>query len=1195
MVSTPAPKKRRGWFRAIAWMFGILVALLVVVYFVATSEAFFKGMILPRVGKAINAQVTVSDASISPFSQVVLRNLKVQTTGTEPLVSAAEVRLRYSLMDIIRSNIHVDEVALVSPAVVLVENPDGSSNLDPILKSLQAKPGEQKPAAPAQAPSAKPLQIDLKKFALTDATIRRVKNYANGTRDMDELSHVNITLDDLKNGQTGKLALGADINIVQQTNATLQAKLAGSFTLALTADLKPGAIKGSTHLDVTQAEGALADAAAFGSELNVEGTPTNIKEVALRFQKGRANLGELRVSGPFDMDKLEGRLSIVFTGIDKQLLNVAGARFGMDFGGTTISSTNDVALAKGGSLITAKGQVNVSNFQLTRTGQTTPRMDLRKDYDITVDRGQKIATLRTLTLTGSQNGNTFLKGELTSPMQIPLGTTKIALVDSTWTAAITGLNLADWKPFLGDVAPAGRVTLTAKVRSQQSDQQIALGLDSRIDSLTVNAGSNHIADVTLTLHASAQTADLKQFRLTDSKLEFAHQNETLTTVTASGTYHNDKKSADADVQVEIQAALAPLLRTAPQPGMAISSGAVELKAHITQKDKTQTVTGSLTLADFSGRFGKNELRSLGAAMDFDMGMTAQQARIRKLTGTLTQGTTVGGRFDVFGTYDWVKTNATFIAKLTDINQNGLGPFLQPALGDKKLVSVAINGNANAQYDPQGASVVKADFQITNLVVKDPAGQFPATPLEAKMKVDVSLHKRVADVRQFHVTLTPTSRATNQMQLSGRVDMSDTNGIQGNLKLVADSLDFTTYYDLFMGGKPTTATRPAPTSSRTGATPAPASALAEPNKEPAPIKLPLHNFNAEATIRRLYLHEMEVADWQTTVKIDGGHVVLNPFKLALNGSPVNTTLDMDLGVLGWKYDWSLSAQAIPLAPLVNSFQPDRKGQIGGTVSAQGHVTGAGIIGASLQKNLTGQFDMNMTNLSLNVINIKSPVLKTLVNVVASIPELVKNPTGTATSLISGLLGKAGTSGGLADDLQRSPIDSIVVRGAVSAGQVTLQQATVQNTAFRANATGTMTLASVLTNSALQIPVSVSLNQSIAQKLALASGTSAANAAYVKLPDFYTMEGTVGAPKNKINYLALAGTMGKSVTGAVQGLGGNVGGVLGNVLGSTSSTNPSGSKVGGLLQGILDNSVPPATTNQSPANRRLEGLLFGPKKK
>jgi uncharacterized protein involved in outer membrane biogenesis len=239
-----------------------------------------------------------------------------------------------------------------------------------------------------------------------------------------------------------------------------------------------------------------------------------------------------------------------------------------------------------------------------------------------------------------------------------------------------------------------------------------------------------------------------------------------------------------------------------------------------------------------------------------------------------------------------------------------------------------------------------------------------------MQVDASVQKQVADVRQFQVTLTPTSRATNQVQLSGRVDMSDTNGIQGNLKLVADSLDFTSYYDLFMGAKPTAgmgaATAPAPTRAPVSA---PAAASSSADKEPEAIKLPLRNFTAEATIRRLYLHEMEIADWQTTVKIDGGHVVMNPFKLALNGAPVSTTLDMDLGVPGWKYDWSLSAQAIPLAPLVNSFQPDRKGILSGTLTAQAKLAGAGITGASLQKNLTGQFDMVSTNLNLSVDNIQ----------------------------------------------------------------------------------------------------------------------------------------------------------------------------------------------------------------------------------
>ena len=1424
---TPAPKKRRGWLRAMVWAFGILIVLLVVAYFAATSSAFFQGVILPRVGKAMTAQVTVSDASISPFSQVILHNLKVQPTGAEPLVTAAEVRLRYSLMDIIKGNIRVDEVALVSPTVTLIQNPDGTSNLDPILKAAKEKPPGATPATPPPPSTAKPPQIDVRKVALTDATIRQVKNNANGTRDVTELSHVNVTLDDLKNGQTGKLTLGADISI-QQTNVMLQAKLAGSVSLALTADLKPGSIKGTTRLEVTKAEGALADAAGLSSELNVDVTPTDLKEVALRFQKSNASLGELRVSGPFDMQKLEGRLSIALAGIDKQLLNVVGAKFGMDFGSTTISSTNEVELAKGGSVITAKGQFDVSSFQLTRMNQTTPRLDLRKQYDLTVDRAQGVATLRTLAVSGTQNGKTLLKAELTSPMQIPLGNTNIALGDATLSVAITGFNFVDWKPFLGDVAPEGMLNLTAKVRSQQGNQQIALALDSRIEHLTVNAGSNHIADATITLSANGKATSLNQFNFTDYKLEVAHQNETLATASGSGTY--DKVSEDADLQITVQAALAPLLRRAPQPNLTLSSGTVELKAHVTrkqkaqavagnlalanlsgafgtnelrslgtaldfdigmasqqvqirklagtltqsgkaagnfdlsgtydsgttnadvqttiqlalapllqgvpqpdmsvssgtvevkthvtqkqksqavtgsfaladftgrigtnqvrslgtsldfdlgmasqqvqirklvgkltqggnaagsfevsgtydsgttnadvqataqlvlaalvqiaprpdvnissgtvdlkthvtQKQKTQAVTGSLALANFSGRFGTNELHSLNSALDFDMGITAQQAQIRKLTGKLTQGANAGGSFDVSGTYDFEKTNATLSAKLTDFNQYGLGPFLESTLGDKKLVSVAINANATAQYDPQGTSTVKADLQVTNLVVKDPKGQFPATPLEAKMQVDASLKKQVADVRQFLITLTPTSRATNQVQLSGQVDMSRTNATQGNLKLMADSLDVTSYYDLFMGQKPAPQKAAATPAPRT----APVATKVDANKEPEAMKLPLHNFSVAASIRRFYLHEIEIADWQTTVAIDGGRVVLNPFKLALNGAPVNTTLNLDLGVPGYKYDASLSALAIPLAPLVNSFQPDRKGILSGTLTAQAKLGGAGITGAGLQKSLTGQFDISSTNLNLSVDNIQgntfyTRLLKTLAKTIGVIPDLAKNPSGTTSSLLQGLTGSGGSSSssGASTNLSKSPINSIILLGTAGSGRVDLQKAIVQSPTFEAQASGTITLAEVLTNSPLQIPVSVSLERSVAQRINML-GDTPTNAPYAKLPEFLTMKGTLGNSEAKINYIALAsaslqaaGGKGGQYSGALQGLSGLLSGGTNT---TTTSTNQPGGKAGGLLQGLgglLGNSVPPATnapaTNQSPANL-LDGL-FGPKKK
>ena len=98
----PAPRKRRGWLRAIIWVLSVLVVLVVVAYFVLTSAAFLKGVILPKAGAALNAKITVSDATIHPFHEVVLQNLQVQTTGSEPLVKAPEVRLTYSLGQIIR-------------------------------------------------------------------------------------------------------------------------------------------------------------------------------------------------------------------------------------------------------------------------------------------------------------------------------------------------------------------------------------------------------------------------------------------------------------------------------------------------------------------------------------------------------------------------------------------------------------------------------------------------------------------------------------------------------------------------------------------------------------------------------------------------------------------------------------------------------------------------------------------------------------------------------------------------------------------------------------------------------------------------------------------------------------------------------------------------------------------------------------
>ena len=64
-----------------------------------------------------------------------------------------------------------------------------------------------------------------------------------------------------------------------------------------------------------------------------------------------------------------------------------------------------------------------------------------------------------------------------------------------------------------------------------------------------------------------------------------------------------------------------------------------------------------------------------------------------------------------------------------------------------------------------------------------------------------------------------------------------------------------------------------------------------------MNLPLQ-FIAEANLGQVYLHEIAITNWQTTAKVDGGKITLDPCRLTLNGAPVNASVDLDLGVKGY---------------------------------------------------------------------------------------------------------------------------------------------------------------------------------------------------------------------------------------------------------------------------------------------------------
>lgn len=1156
--------KRGGWRRKLIWVAGVFAVVVLAVYFVGTSAAFFKKVILPKVGEAINTDVTVADFEFSPFRRVLLRDLKLKPHGTDPLLTIREVRARYSLLSILGGKIAVQEVTVESPVITVVENADGTSNLDPLLKAGTAK---KKPEPAVTAKSSPAAQLNVGLVALKNATVRVVKIHPGGGRDVTEVTGLNFTARDIKNGQSGKLELAADLAMDKAAQAgapagSLRAKIGGAFTFGLLADLKPAAVKGNTTLTVEQATGGLADLATLGATLDCEITPTEVKQIALRFAKAGAALGEVRIAGPFDGAKSEGKLKLEILSLDRQLLNLAGAASGIDFGTTTINSSTDIELANGGKGISLGGRLDIAHFQATRLGQTSPTLDLRCDYAATVDNTAQSASLKTLELVGTQNQSPLMQASLTSPMTIAWGNAGSAAGDATFNLALTSLRLADWKAFAGETSLAGVASAKLKLVSRQDGRQLSLELDSGVEKFSAKFGSNQVNPADLRLQARAQTADLKTFKLEDYRFEIVHQGEAALVVSGSGTFDSAKQ--DSDLQFAVQVQLARLLALLPQPDANVTAGALDFKGRVAGKEKNTVVTGQLALTDFTGRYGNYHFIHYGTVLDFDVEMKNNQIEIRKASGLVTEAQNAGGHFEVSGSLDPAQMSGHVDVKLADFNQEGLRPFLESALGDKKLVSVALNTTAAVNLGAKGDTSIKTDLQITNLVVNDPAGALPSTALEARVQVDATVTKQVAHIRQCQLALTPATDARNELNLTGSVDSSKSNAITGNLKLAAESLDVTRYYDLF-AGKPQTN---APLTATKGAAPdVTAPAPAGPEREPDAMILPLQDFTFDLNIGRLVLREVDIRNLQATAKLDGGHVVLNPCRLTLNGAPVTASVDLDLGVPGYRYNVSFGAQAVPLTPLVNSFMPERKHQIGGHLIAGAEIRGAGITGDGLQKNLAGQFNLLATNINLSISDVRSPTINAVINVIVGLPELIRNPAA-----IIGWRDGA-HKGGWADELTARPVEVVSARGSAGKGRVEIQQAEVHSAAFRVQVAGDITLAAILTNSAIQFPVRVGLGLPYADKIGLVNSSTPTNEPYVALPDFLKLKGTVGKPETELNKGGLTALAAKAVGG------------IGKELGV--ATGDSTKKIYDTVGNLLGTSKPAAGATNAPADSTTNG--------
>ncbi len=1160
MAETPTPTNNnsgplRKFLKGVA---GLLV-LLVIAYFVVSSSAFFKSVILPRVGKSLNVEITTSDASLSPFSQVTFQNLKVQPVNpgaaasrTEPLLTAEQVKVRYSLLSILRGDYVVKEVSLVSPTIQWVKGPDGRSNLDPVLRQQEPNP---------RTASDKPLRLALQNVSIKNGTLRSVSYGEDGAATTTELGQLNLNLDRFANAQAGKLNLEGNLRLAHSpqagapgTNNLAEGKLAGSFDFKLDRDLLPQTLTGKADVAFTRTEGAYADFAGFGGSMQADLTPSEVRQLVLRFERQGESLGRIQASGPLDLAQSEGRLKIEIQSIDRRVLNLFGATRGWDFRDSTLNATNYVDVAREGEVLGAEGRIAGSRISLAQPSGATPELNVDLDYKLRVNLGEKSAVLERLILSGQQQERQILRASLDRPMTLTWSPDSRGFAESTFNLALTGIELSQWRSLLGTNAAAGRADLELTVLAKPDGKELTARGNGRVTGLAAQLGTNRIEQATVALTFGGVLQHFKTITLNQYRLEASQRGQPI--LQSDGSGHYDMSRSDLTLQVSADLMLPALLRQFPTPGLTASKGVVRASSALRFRDRKYTVTGNVSLGDFTGTLSEYAYADLQSVLDYNLDIDQPSVQIHSATLNLRRGYTPAGAIAVSGNYALDTGAVRLDFKMMEVSEGALGPVLTPALGEGRLTSISLSGNGSAAHAPGVETSIKAGLQVTNWVAAGSAGS--ASPrLGAGMQIDGSLRQGVLELRQFLLKLTPTEQASNELLAMGRLDMRTANATPSQLTIHSDSLDLTPYYGLFAGGKapPASPSAPAGTTRQPSTIAAPAAQV-----EPEPLSLPVQQLTASLGIRQLFLKELAITNFNLNAQVSRGEVTIKPAAMLVNGAPVNGTAVLNLGVPGYAYELSFMADRVPIEPLSNTFTTNAPGQYTGDLIARAELKGAGMTGPSLRKHLTGNASLNLTNMHYEIVGRKTKRLIDPIALVLRVPELTQ-----------------------------TPIHWIAAQLQVGNGQIALEQFKVQSQAFFAESNGRIPMADVLTNSPLDLPVTLSLRRTLAEKANLLPANTPTNAVYAQLPSFVKISGTLGEPSSEINKAVLGGLMARSISGILpvgETAGSvlqNIGGVLSGQRGATNApagTNASASIVEGI-SGLLDRSGQSASPTNAPS--------------
>jgi uncharacterized protein involved in outer membrane biogenesis len=236
--------------------------------------------------------------------------------------------------------------------------------------------------------------------------------------------------------------------------------------------------------------------------------------------------------------------------------------------------------------------------------------------------------------------------------------------------------------------------------------------------------------------------------------------------------------------------------------------------------------------------------------------------------------------------------------------------------------------------------------------------------------DLSMAGQLYDLKSLDVEFSRGSLSPQTLSCKAAVDLR-TSGGKSNVTISSKGLNLDEYLGdvIQMPGK--AAPGGSASNKQTPARPESASPT-PPGQEIGPIDLSNLNLEGNINIASLVFSGMTFKDILVHLLVEKNTVTIDKCAMKINEGDVSLTGKIQTNVPGFRYDAALEVKNLAVAPFVDSFVPQLRNVIEGTMSCQSSAKGQGLQPDSLAKNLSGNFSFTMSDGQLSNV----PVLNTI---------------------------------------------------------------------------------------------------------------------------------------------------------------------------------------------------------------------------